>query len=367
MSTAAVSVSPPWAEPQHLRALPSLPKAPTGIAGLDEVTAGGLPRGRATLVCGPAGCGKTLLGMEFLVRGITEYGEPGVFLAFEETTDDLIANVASLGFDLAQLQTDGLLVLDHVNLVSADMDETGEWDLEALLLRLGSAIDEIGAKRVVLDTLENLFGGFSDTATVRSELRRLLAWLKTRGVTAVVTGERGEGTLTRHSGSEVDGSDQQIASLIDTWLVAKIIEGNGERNRALYILKSRGMAHSNQIREFRITDEGVEFADVYVGPEHVLTGSARAAQEADERLKATARTQDLEQRKLNLERRRMSVEAQAAIMWREFEAEADVVDRLLRQGSTAGVERAEQRVEQGRLRSADTVRLDGADATETGS
>ncbi len=589
MST-AVSVSPPWAEPEHPRALPSLPKAPTGIAGLDEVTAGGLPRGRATLVCGPAGCGKTLLGMEFLVRGITEHGEPGVFLAFEETTDDLIANVASLGFDLAQLQTDGLLVLDHVNVVSADMDETGEWDLEALLLRLGSAIDEIGAKRVVLDTLENLFGGFSDTATVRSELRRLLAWLKTRGVTAVVTGERGEGTLTRHgieeyvsdcvivldhrvieqtstrrlrvlkyrgslhgtneypffigesgmsvlpitslglqhtvsgeristgmtrldgmlggsgvyrgssvlvsgtagtgkstivaqfcdascargeralyvafeesasqitrnmasvgidldrwvragllqfhcvrpsglgmeahlsaiqklvtdfrpalvvmdpisdllgvgrgdggsamltreidylkgegitavfaglnSGSAVDGSDQQIASLIDTWLVAKIIEGNGERNRALYILKSRGMAHSNQIREFRITDEGVEFADVYVGPEHVLTGSARAAQEADERLKATARTQDLEQRKLNLERRRMSVEAQAAIMWREFEAETDVVDRLLRQGSTAGVERAEQRVEQGRLRSADTVQLDEAEARETGS
>ena len=516
--------------------------------------------------------------MEFLVRGISAYGEAGVFLAFEESTDDLAANVASLGFDLPQFQADGLLVLDHIEVAPADMDEAGEWDLEALFIRLGAAIDQVNAKRVVLDTLENLFGAFSDAATVRSELRRLFLWLKERGVTAVVTGERGEGSLTRHgieeyvsdcvivldhrvteqtstrrlrvlkyrgslhgtneypffigesgvsvlpitslglqhtvsedristgiarldgmlggsgvyrgssilvsgtagtgkstiaaqfceaacsrgeralyvafeesapqiirnmasvgldldrwiragllqfhcvrpsllgleahlftlqklvtefqpslvvldpisdlmgegrdaevaamltreidylkgngitalfvglnSGGERDGSDQQIASLIDTWLLVKAIEGNGERNRALYILKSRGMAHSNQVREFLITPRGIEFADVYVGPQHVLTGSARAAQEADERLKATTRRQDLEQRQLNLERRRKSVEAQAAIMWREFEAEADVVDRLLREGSEAGEERAEQRVEQGRLRSADSV------------
>ncbi len=558
--------------------LPTLAKAPTGIAGLDEVTGGGLPRGRATLVCGPAGCGKTLLGMEFLVRGIVDFGESGVFVAFEESTDDLAANVASLGFDLPQFQADGLLVLDHIEVAPADMDESGEWDLEALFIRLGSAIDQVNAKRVVLDTLENLFTGFSDAATVRSELRRLFGWLKNRGVTAVVTGERGEGSLTRHgieeyvsdcvivldhrvteetstrrlrvlkyrgslhgtneypffigesgvsvlpitslglqhavseeristgiarldgmlggsgvyrgssilvsgaagtgkstiaaqfcdaacsrgeralyvafeesapqiirnmasvgldlerwiragllqfycvrpsllgleahlfaiqklvsefqpslvvldpisdlmgegraaevaamltreidylkgngitavfiglnSGGEQDGADQMIASLIDTWLLVKTIDGNGERNRALYILKSRGMAHSNQVREFLITARGIEFADVYVGPQRVLTGSARAAQEADERLKATSRRQDLEQRQLNLERRRKSVEAQAAIMWREFEAEADVVDRLLREGSEAGEERAEQRVEQGRLRSADSV------------
>jgi circadian clock protein KaiC len=565
-------------------ALPRLPKAPTGIAGLDEVTGGGLPRGRATLVCGPAGCGKTLLGMEFLVRGIVSYGEPGVFVAFEETAVDLMANVASLGFDLARYEAEGMLILDHVSMVAAETDEIGVWDLDALFIRLGAAIDQVGAKRIVLDTFENLFGGHLDTATLRSELRRLLAWLKDRGVTAVVTGERGDGTLTRHgieeyvsdcvivldhrvidqtstrrlrivkyrgslhgtneypffigerglsvlpitslglrhtvsddristgierldgmlgglgayrgssvlvSGGagtgkstmvaqfcdascargepvlyiafeesepqiirnmatvgldldrwvragllkfhcvrpsvlgmeahlaaiqalvtehqpqmvvmdpisdllgtgkgeglamltreidylkglnitavlasvptigEADDSDQKVASLIDTWLLVKTIEGNGERNRALYILKARGMAHSNQVREFLITDHGIELADVYVGPQHVLTGSARAAQEADERLKATARTYDLEQRKLNLERRRKSVEAQAAIMWREFEAEADVVDRLVRQGSTDGEERAEQRVEQGRLRSADA---DGLEAHES--
>ncbi|MCW2547010.1 MAG: kaiC [Mycobacterium sp.] len=559
--------------------LPALPKAPSGIAGLDEVTGGGLPQGRATLVCGPAGCGKTLLGMEFLVRGITAYGEPGVFVAFEESTRDLEANVASLGFDLPQMQADGMLVLDHIELAPAVVDESGEWDLEALFIRLGSAIDQVKAKRIVLDTLENLFGAFSDAATVRSELRRLFGWLKERGLTAVVTGERGDGALTRfgieeyvsdcvivldhrvteqtstrrlrvlkyrgslhgtneypffigesgvsvlpitslglqhtvseeristgitrldgmlggsgvYRGSSIlvsgtagtgkstivaqicaascargeralyvafeesapqiirnmasvgieleryidegliqfhcvrpslvgleahlftlqklvtefepsvvvldpisdlmgeardaevtamltreidylkgkgitaifvglssgggvrDSADQQIASLIDTWLLVKAVEGNGERNRALYILKSRGMPHSNQVREFLITSRGIELADVYVGPHHVLTGSARAAQEADERLKATTRRQDLEQRQINLERRRKSVEAQTAIIWREFEAEADVVERLLSQGSTAGEEVAEQRVEQGRLRNADLV------------
>ncbi len=176
-------------------------------------------------------------------------------------------------------------------------------------------------------------------------LTREIDYLKGNRITALFVG--------LNSGGERDGSDQQIASLIDTWLLVKAIEGNGERNRALYILKSRGMSHSNQVREFLITPRGIEFADVYLGSEHVLTGSARAAQEADERLKALTRREELEQRQLNLERRRKSVEAQAAIMWREFEAEADVVDRLLRQGSTAGEERAEQRVEQGRLRSAD--------------
>ncbi len=569
------------------RVLPQLAKAPTGIAGLDDVTSGGLPRGRATLVCGPAGCGKTLLAMEFLVRGIITYGEPGVFLAFEETPADLAANVTSLGFDLAQLQADRMLVLDHINLAATDLAEAGEWDLEALFVRLGAAIAEVGAKRVVLDTLENLYGAFSDATVVRSELRRLLGWLKERGVTAIVTGERGEGTLTRHgieeyvsdcvivldhrviqqtstrrlrilkyrgtvhgtneypfligesgvsvlpitslglqhtvseeristgiarldgmlgegiyrgssvlvsgpagtgkstivaqfcnaacargeralyiafeesapqiirnmasvgidlgrwvsggmlmfhcvrpsvlgleghlsaiqklvedfgpsvvamdpisdlmgavggdevsemltreidylkgqgitalfaglnSGDQLDGTDQQIASLIDTWLLIKAVEGNGERNRTLYILKSRGMAHSNQVREFLITSQGIELADVYVGPERVLTGSARMAQEAVEQVKAAARLEDLEQRKLDLERRRKSVEAQMAILWRGFEAESDAVDRLIQQGSTAGEERAEQRVEQGRLRRADTDEFYGPE--ESGS
>lgn len=173
--------------------LPALPKAPTGISGLDDVTSGGLPRGRPVLVCGPAGCGKTLLAMEFLVRGITQFDEPGVFIAFEESTDDLVANVASLGFDLAELQEQGKLVLDHVSVVGQEMEATGDWDLDGLFLRLGAALDQIDAKRIVIDTIENLFGAFSNQSILRAELRRLFTWLKDRGVTAVITGERGEG------------------------------------------------------------------------------------------------------------------------------------------------------------------------------
>jgi circadian clock protein KaiC len=554
-----------------------LPKAPTGISGLDEVTGGGLPRGRPTLVCGPAGCGKTLLAMEFLVRGISQFREPGVFVAFEESVDDLIANVASLGFDLAQLEADGQLVIDHVAVLPGEMEESGDWDLEGLFLRLGAAIDSIGAKRVVIDTVENLFGAFSNTSILRAELSRLFSWLKDRGVTAVITGERGDGTLTRHgieeyvsdcvivldhrvteqtstrrlrilkyrgslhgtneypfligesgisvlpitstglahyvsseqvstgvarldsmlgeggfytgstvlvsggagtgkstlaaqfcdatcrrgeralyfafeeseaevvrnmssvgidlkqwsdagllqfrcfrpsllgleahlfalqkhvaefdpavvvidpisdllrvateaefsamltrqvdylkakgvtalftslkAGTEPSLSDLQIASLVDTWLLLKTLEGNGENNRVLYVRKSRGMAHSNQIREFLLTDQGIELADVYVGPEGVLTGSARQAQEAKERSDGTARLEDLEQRRANLDRRRESVEAQTAALWREFEDEADIVGQLLSHGSTGAEDRAGQRAEQGRLRKADT-------------
>jgi circadian clock protein KaiC len=556
--------------------LGELPKAPTGISGLDEVTGGGLPRGRPTLVCGPAGCGKTLLAMEFLVRGITQFDEPGVFLAFEESAGDLTANVASLGFDLAQSEADGKLVIDHVNVVGGEMEETGDWDLDGLFLRLGAAIDTVGAKRVVIDTIETLFGAFSNTVVLRSELRRLFGWLKDRGVTAVITGERGDGTLTRHgieeyvsdcvivldhrvteqtstrrlrilkyrgslhgtneypfligesgvsvlpitslglqhtvstervstgvarldamlgdggfykgstvlvsgtagtgkstlaaqfcdatcsrgeramyfafaeseaeivrnmssvgidlrqwvdagllqfrcfrpsllgleahlfamqkfvgefdpavvvmdpisdllrtgtgadvaamltrqvdflkaknvtalltslhSDAEPAQAEQQITSLVDTWLVVKTMEGNGEHNRVLCVLKSRGVAHSNQIREFLLTAQGIELADVYVGPQGVLTGSARQAQEAKERSDGTARLEDLEQRRVNLERRRESVEAQTAALWREFADEADVVERLLSHGSTGVEDRAGQRVKQGRLRRAD--------------
>ncbi|MGK2947216.1 MAG: circadian clock protein KaiC [Acidimicrobiales bacterium] len=556
--------------------LPVLQKTPTGISGLDEVTGGGLPTGRSTLICGPAGCGKTLMAMEFLVRGVTRYGEPGVFVAFEESTDDLVANFASLGFDLPAAEAAGLLVLDHVNVVRSDAEETGEWDLDGLFLRLGASIDRVGAKRIVIDTIETLFGAFSNTAILRSELHRLFAWLKSRGVTAVITGERGDGTLSRHgieeyvsdcvivldhrvteqtstrrlrilkyrgslhgtneypfligeegvsvlpvttrgldhevstervstgvprldvmlgergffrgstvlvSGTAGTGkstlaaqfcdatcrrgerasyfafeesqaeiirnmssvgidlqqwvdagllefrcsrpsilgleahlfsmqrsvsvfqptvvvmdpvsdflrvgtaaevaamlmrqvdylkgrgvtalftslnsedepvrADQQLASLVDTWLHVQNTEGNGERNRVLYVRKSRGMAHSNQIREFLLTAQGIELADVYVGPQGVLTGSARQAQEAMERSDGQARLEDLEQRRHHLERRREAVAAQTAALWRDFEDEADAVERLLTHGSTGSDDRADQRVEQGRLRHAD--------------
>jgi len=556
--------------------LAALPKAPTGISGLDEVTGGGLPRGRPTLVCGPAGCGKTLLAMEFLVRGITEHGEPGVFVAFEESAEDLVANVASLGFDLAQLEAEGLLVIDHVNVVQGDMEETGDWDLDGLFVRLGAAIDEVGAQRVVIDTIETLFGAFENTAVLRAELRRLFAWLKERGVTAVITGERGDGTLTRYgieeyvsdcvivldhrvieqtstrrlrilkyrgslhgtneypfligesgvsvipissvglahsvstkrvssgvprldamlgeggyyvgstvlvngtpgtgkstlaaqfcdaacgrgeralyfafeeseaeivrnmasvgihlrrwvdagllrfrcsrpgllgleahlfamqklvasfepsvvvldpvsdllrigtradvaamltrqvdflkakgittmltslnSDADPDQADQQIASLVDTWLLVRTMEGNGEHNRVLSVLKSRGTAHSNQIREFLLTGQGIELADVYVGPQGVLTGSARQAQEAQERAESATRTEEQAQRRVDLQRRREAVEAQTAALWRAFEDEAETVESQLSHGSTGAEGRADQRVEQGRLRRAD--------------
>ena len=575
-ATPTIAADQPGTTVQPAGRLAQLPKTPTGIHGLDEVTGGGLPRGRPTLVCGPAGCGKTLLAMEFLVRGIVEFDEPGVFVTFEETADDLVANVASLGFDLVRYEADGQLVIDHVGVAGGEMDDTGDWDLDGLFLRLGAAIDEVGAKRVVLDTIETLFGAFSNTATLRSELRRLFDWLKDRGVTAVITGERGEGTLTRHgieeyvsdcvivldhrvteqtstrrlrilkyrgslhgtneypfligetgisvlpvtspglrntvstrrvstgvarldamlggggfyrgstvlvSGTAGTGKStlaaqfcnaacgrgeramyfafeeseaeilrnmasvgidlrrwvdagllqfrcfrpsllgleahlfavqkfvgefdpsvvvqdpvsdllhvgtvadvaamlarqvdflkakgvtslftslstfgdpahagEQVASLVDTWLVVKTMEGNGEYNRILSVLKSRGMAHSNQIREFLLTGQGIELADVYVGPQGVLTGSARQAQEAKERSDGAARQEDLEQRRVNLERRRESVEAQVTDLWREFENEAEVVGRLLSHGSTGVEDRAGQRAEQGRLRRAD--------------
>src|SRR5687767_3590594 len=176
---------------------PQLPKAATGIHGLDEITGGGLPRGRPTLICGGPGCGKTLMGAEFLVRGAVEHGEPGVFMSFEESAEDLAQNVRSLGFDLEKLIEDGKLAVDHVHVERSEIQETGEYDLQGLFIRLELAIDSVGARRVVLDTIENLFGGLDNTAILRAELRRLFGWLKDRGMTAVITAERGEGQLTR--------------------------------------------------------------------------------------------------------------------------------------------------------------------------
>jgi circadian clock protein KaiC len=557
------------------RPLKGLAKAPTGIRGLDQVTGGGLPRGRPTLVCGPAGSGKTLLAMEFLVRGITEFDEPGVFVAFEETRGDLVANVASLGFDLAQLEADGKLVLDHVIVAADEMVEAGEWDLEALFIRFGAAIDAVGATRIVIDTIETLFGAFTDTGRLRSELQRLFLWLKARGVTAVVTAERGDGALTRHGIEEyvsdcvivldqlvtedtstrrlrvlkyrgslhgmnqypfligergisvqpitslglqhgvsnervstgverldamlggtgpykgssvlvsggpgtgkstlaaqfveaacgrgeralyfafeesqdqiirnmtsvgidlsgcvqsgllrfrcvrpsllgleahlaamqslidefnpavvvldpvsdllgtgrdvtamltrqvdflkakgvtalftslaVDGQEEamgELVGLIDTCLLVRSLDGNGENNRVLSVVKSRGMAHSNQVREFLLTDRGIELADVYVGPQGVLTGSARSAQEASEHIDEAERQEDLQQRRSILQRQRESVEAQVAGLWREFANEADRVERLMVRGASGREEDAEQRLEQGRLRSSDAL------------
>src|SRR5512135_2543018 len=184
------------AKPRKAKALPhQLEKCPTGIKGLDEITDGGLPRGRPTLVCGPAGSGKTLMGMEFIVRGIFEYGEPGVFMAFEETAEELSQNFASLGFDVNDLIRRRKLAIDHVHIERSEIEETGEYDLEGLFVRLGNAIDSVGARRVTLDTLEALFAGLPNEAILRAELRRLFRWLKQRKVTASITGETGDRTL----------------------------------------------------------------------------------------------------------------------------------------------------------------------------
>ncbi|HEV7668964.1 MAG TPA: circadian clock protein KaiC [Thermoanaerobaculia bacterium] len=527
-----------------------LPKAATGIRGLDEISGGGLPRGRPTLVCGSAGCGKTLLATEFLVRGAVEMGEPGVFVSFEETAAELTQNVRSLGFDLDELEAAGKILVEAIHIERSEIEETGEYDLEGLFIRIGLAIDSIGAQRIVLDTIENLFGGLSNDAILRSELRRLFRWLKDRGMTTVITGERGDGQLTRHGleeyvadcvilldhrvngqlstrrlrivkyrgtvhgtneypflidetgisvlpvtsmgldhaasaeristgvprldamlggrgyyrgssimvtgtagtgktslgasfvdaacargerclylsfeesahqivrnmrsigidlepwieqgllriesarpslhgleshlvaihklvhesrprvvvidplssfnaagaeaevqamllrlidflksegitaflvsltsgGGALERSEVEISSLIDTWLLLRDIEAGGERNRGLYVLKSRGMNHSNQIREFRLTDRGIDLLDVYVGSEGVLTGSLRAAQEAREQTGEATRKRETERRQRELERRRVTLEAQIAAL----RADAEAVDEEAR-------------------------------------
>ncbi len=237
----------------------ALPKARSGVRGLDEITGGGLPRGRPTLVCGSAGAGKTLFSVEFLVRGIA-MGEPGVFMAFEETAAELAQNVASLGFDLDHLIATKKLVVDFVRVERAEIEETGEYDLEGLFVRLGYAIDSIGAKRVVLDTIESLFSGLSNTTLLRAELRRLFRWLKDRGVTAVITAERGAGGLTRQ-GLEEYVSDCVI--LLDHRVTGQV------STRRLRVVKYRGSSHGTNEYPFLIDAAGFSVLPITsLGLEH---------------------------------------------------------------------------------------------------
>ena len=554
-----------------------LPKCPTGIQGLDEITGGGLPRGRPTLVCGGAGCGKTLLAAEFLVRGAVQFGEPGVLMAFEETEKELKANVASLGFDLEGLVRRRKIVVDYVHIERSEVQESGEYDLEGLFVRLGHAIDSIGAKRVVLDTMEVLFASLPNEAILRSELRRLFRWLKDKGVTAVITAERGRESLTRHGleeyvsdcvivldhrvydqiatrnlrvvkyrgalhgtnefpfliGSEgisvlpitslglnhrasseriatgiprldsmlggqgffrgssvlltgtpgtgktivaanfahaacrrgeralffsfVESPDQiirnmhsiglrlepmvkrgllrfhsarpslyglemhlatifkeiaafqphvvivdpitslmdagtasegkgmvtrlidylkagqvtslftglahgglalrqtdsAVSSLMDAWLSLEDFEGNGEHNRVLYVLKARGLAHSNQIREFLISDHGIDVVDAYIGASGVLTGSARAAQGALEKAAVLAGQQEAAQLKREVERKRGALERQISDLRADYEGEALELRRIAEQVGTRTFVLGTERAESGRLRQAD--------------
>jgi circadian clock protein KaiC len=554
-----------------------LPKCPTGIQGLDEITGGGLPRGRPTLVCGGAGCGKTLFAAEFLVRGAAQFGEPGVFMSFEETDAELKANVASLGFDLGGLVRRKKILVDHVHLERSEIQESGEYDLEGLFVRLNHAIDSIGAKRVVLDTLEALFAGLPNEAILRAELRRLFRWLKNKGVTAVITAERGREQLTRHGleeyvsdcvilldhrvheqiatrhlrvvkyrgalhgtnefpfligddglsvlpitslslnhkvsreriatgiprldamlggqgffrgssilltgtpgtgktivssnfaqaagrrgervlffsfeespdqimrnmhsiglrleplvrqgllrfhatrpslyglemhlatmfkeiaefkpavvivdpitslmdagtnseckamitrlidylkagqvttlftsltqgGHALQQSEASMSSLMDSWLLLQDFEGNGERNRVLYVLKARGMAHSNQIREFLISDRGIDLVDAYIGPSGVLTGSARAAQTAREKAEALTGQQEAARRKRELERKRAAIERQIGGLRADYETEAVELRRIDEQVGTRTLLLTTERAASGRLRQAD--------------
>lgn len=229
------------------------PKTPTGINGLDEVTEGGLPTGRPTLICGSAGCGKTIFGVEFLVNGITRFNEPGVFMSFEESAEDLAVNVKSLGFDLEQMIAQKKLRIDHVRVERSEIEETGEYDLEGLFIRLNHAINSIGAKRVVLDTLESLFSGIENTAILRSEIRRLFQWLKEKGVTVIITGERGEKTLTRQ-GLEEYVSDCVI--LLDFRVINQIA------TRRLRIVKYRGSTHGTNEYPFLIDEKGISVIPV---------------------------------------------------------------------------------------------------------
>lgn len=245
-------------------------KCPTGIRGLDEITNGGLPMGRPTLVCGSAGSGKTLLAMEFVVRGACEYGESGVFIAFEENMDELAANVASLGFDLPAMVEQQMLALDYIRIERSEIEETGEYDLEGLFVRLACAIDSVGAKRVAIDSLEALFAGLPNEAILRAELRRLFHWLKQRGLTAVITAEQGRGTLTRY------GMEEYISDCV-IFLDHRV--ANQVATRRLRIVKYRGSAHGTNEYPTMIDETGLSVLPISslglnydVSKERVSTG-----------------------------------------------------------------------------------------------
>lgn len=231
----------------------TFPKTPSGIHGLDEILGGGFPKGRPILVCGGAGCGKTLLATQFLVKGITDHDEPGVFMSFEESGKDLVENVWSLGFDLEKLVSDKKMRIDYVRVERSEIEETGEYDLEGLFIRLNYAIDSIGAKRVVLDTIESLFSGINNASILRSELRRLFRWLKEKGVTAIITGERGESSFTRQ-GLEEYVSDCVI--LLDLRVIDQIA------TRRLRIVKYRGSMHGTNEYPFLIDENGISVIPV---------------------------------------------------------------------------------------------------------
>ncbi len=250
-----------------------LQKTPTGIEGLDEITNGGLPTGRTTLVCGGAGSGKTVLGMEFLVHGIQNHGEPGVFMAFEETEKDLAENVASFGYDLEKLQAEGKLAIDHVFIERSEIEETGEYDLEGLFVRLGNAVDTINAKRVVLDTIEVLFAGLRNQSIIRAELRRLFRWLKDRGLTAIVTGERGDGLLSRY------GLEEYVADcviLLDHRVTEQL------STRRMRIVKYRGTLHGTDEYPFLMSENGISVLPVTsVGLNHTASNERISSGVAD--------------------------------------------------------------------------------------
>ncbi|CAO4147793.1 circadian clock protein KaiC [Methylorubrum extorquens] len=251
---ASESTSPPEGTLKDAsKSAPALAKVATGIDGFDTITFGGLPKGRPSLVCGAAGCGKTLFATTFLVNGATRFGEPGVFMSFEERAEDLVANVASLGYDLDGLVAQGKLAIDHVRVERSEIEETGEYDLEGLFIRLGFAVDSIGAKRIVLDTIETLFAGFSDETVLRAELRRLFGWIKDRGLTAIITGERGDGQLTRQ-GMEEYVSDCVV--LLDNRVEDQIT------TRRLRVVKYRGSAHGTNEYPFLIDAEGISVLPV---------------------------------------------------------------------------------------------------------
>jgi circadian clock protein KaiC len=318
----------------------------TGVARLDAMLGdGGFYRGSTVLVSGTAGTGKSTLAAQFCDATCSR-GERAIYFAFEESEAEIVRNMRSVGIGLRRWVDAGLLQF-HCFRPSL-------LGLEAHLFAMQKAVREFDPSVVVKDPVSDLLR-VGTGADVSAMLTRQVDFLKARGVSALFT--------TLNAESTPGEADQHLASLVDTWLLLKTMEGNGEHNRVLYVRKSRGMAHSNQIREFLLTAQGIELADVYVGPQGVLTGSARQAQEAKERSDGVARLDDLEQRRVDLEQRRASVEAQTAGLWREFEAEADIVARLLSDGSTGSDDLAGQRAEQGRLRRADTDEVGGTAET----